>query len=220
MTQSQRRPLGSRAVLFIVGMVWATGGIAAGALFISAATAAAAERAFPDRRRGRQGARPRGGRGRYLRVRAGRTSSYSPSFASPGSPSSPRRCPPRSGQARARTGALDLVLLHVAGAAVDLQGVVGHLVGRALRQQLRLGDLAERVLAGGEQPQRVVGERGGDGSSLIAISAILWRIAWCLPIGRPKAVRSARRRRCARSSGPSSPRRRAPSAAAPTGSWP
>src|SRR5947209_17423829 len=43
--------------------------------------------------------------------------------------------------------AFDPVLLHVARTAMDLDALVGDLDGDARREQLRLGDLAHRVLA-------------------------------------------------------------------------
>ena len=62
-------------------------------------------------------------------------------------------------QARVARGALDPVLDHVAGAAVDLQARVGDVERGALREELRLGHLAQRVLAADEEAQRVVGQR-------------------------------------------------------------
>ena len=56
-------------------------------------------------------------------------------------------------QALVAVGALDLVLLHVAVAAVDLDALVGDLVADAGREQLRHRDLADGVLAVGEAPR-------------------------------------------------------------------
>src|ERR1700759_1002554 len=50
-------------------------------------------------------------------------------------------------QAHVPPAALAAVLLHVAGAAVDLDALVGHLDGDARGVQLGHGDLADRVLA-------------------------------------------------------------------------
>ena len=55
--------------------------------------------------------------------------------------------------------ALDPVLAHVAVAAEDLHALVGDLDAGALGEQLRLRDLGDRVLAGDEAAQGVVGER-------------------------------------------------------------
>src|SRR3954447_12042938 len=54
--------------------------------------------------------------------------------------------------------ALDAVLLHVAGAAVDLQALVGDLDRDPRRVELRHRDLAHRVLAVREAPGRRVVE--------------------------------------------------------------
>src|SRR5438445_235661 len=53
--------------------------------------------------------------------------------------------------------ALDPVLPHVARAPVYLKALVHQLERRTLRQQLGHRDLADRLLAGDEAPQRVVG---------------------------------------------------------------
>src|SRR5205807_2932951 len=50
--------------------------------------------------------------------------------------------------------ALDSVLLHVSGAAVDLDALVAHLAGNARGMQLGHRDLAHRVLAVREAPSR------------------------------------------------------------------
>jgi hypothetical protein len=71
-------------------------------------------------------------------------------------------------------GALDPLLAHVAGAAVDLQAGVHQLVGGALGEQLRHRYLLQRFLAGHEAAQRVVGDaaagvhRGGQIGELVA----------------------------------------------------
>src|SRR3954469_13328194 len=58
-------------------------------------------------------------------------------------------------------GALDVVLDHVAGAAVHLQAVVDQLVGVALGDELGHGHLLGDVLAGDEAAERVVGHGAG-----------------------------------------------------------
>ena len=69
------------------------------------------------------------------------------------------RVPPPIGPRRAsRRRALDVVLAHVAVAAVDLHGLVGDLDGGVAGEELRDRDLLEAVLAGDEQAQAVVGE--------------------------------------------------------------
>src|SRR5438552_2096082 len=55
-------------------------------------------------------------------------------------------------EARVARHALDLVLLHVAGAAVDLQARVHHVEAGPLRDQLGHRDLLDGVLAAGEAP--------------------------------------------------------------------
>src|SRR5437870_3942506 len=72
--------------------------------------------------------------------------------------------PSRRGSSRgARTrGALDPYLLHVAGSAVDLEACVHELEGGSLRDQLRHRHLAQRLLAGDEAAQRVVGDAARD----------------------------------------------------------
>src|ERR1700761_103189 len=64
-------------------------------------------------------------------------------------------------EADVAVGALDLVLLHVAVAAEDLDRVVGDLAGDAGGVQLRHRDLAHRVLAVGEAPGGRIGQRLG-----------------------------------------------------------
>src|SRR2546423_1773419 len=61
-------------------------------------------------------------------------------------------------QARVARGALDPVLAHVAGAAVDLQAGVHQLEARSLGEQLGHRDLADRLLARDEAAQGVVGD--------------------------------------------------------------
>src|SRR5204863_1947380 len=55
-------------------------------------------------------------------------------------------------QAHVAVGAFNLVLLHVAVATEDLHAFVGDLAAGARGEELRLGDLADRVLAVGEAP--------------------------------------------------------------------
>ena len=66
--------------------------------------------------------------------------------------------PPIGPEAGVARGALDVVLDHVAVAAVDLQAVVHDVEAGALGGQLGHRDLADAVLALVEQAQRVVGE--------------------------------------------------------------
>src|SRR4051812_9226583 len=61
-------------------------------------------------------------------------------------------------QAQVARRALDAVLLHVAGAAEDLDRVVGLVEGVALGLQLGHRHLLDRVVPLGEQAQRVVGD--------------------------------------------------------------
>src|SRR5436309_14439483 len=68
------------------------------------------------------------------------------------------RAAPDRAEARVARHALDLVLLHVAGAAVDLQRLVGDVEAVALGLQLRHRHLAQRVLALVEATERVVGQ--------------------------------------------------------------
>src|SRR6266480_1143410 len=56
-------------------------------------------------------------------------------------------------EANVAVGALELVLLHVAVAAEDLDALVGDLAADAGREQLHLGDLTDRVLAIGVAPR-------------------------------------------------------------------
>ena len=97
--------------------------------------------------------------------------------------------PPIGPEARVARGALDPVLVHVAGAAVDLQARVHQLEGGALGQQLGHRDLLQRFLAGDEAAQRVVGDAaagvggGGEVGELVADRLVL-------DSGRPKAWRS------------------------------
>src|ERR1700709_940000 len=59
-------------------------------------------------------------------------------------------------EAQVAPGPLDAVFLHVAGAAVDLDALVGDLAGDPRRVQLRHRDLADRILAVLEPPGRGV----------------------------------------------------------------
>src|SRR3954453_4176099 len=61
-------------------------------------------------------------------------------------------------EADVAVGALDLVLLHVAVAAEDLDALVGDLAGDARGEELRHRDLPHRVLAVAEAPGGRVGE--------------------------------------------------------------
>ena len=134
---------GIPAVLFIAGMVvWATGGIAAGALFISAATAVLLLNVLfrigmeGDKARDREEEARRyfDEHGRWPDEREG--ASLQPQLL----PQDLLHHLVGAAADRAQAGvahrSLDLVLLHVAGAAVDLEGVVGHLVGGALASSL------------------------------------------------------------------------------------
>src|SRR6266511_5803141 len=62
------------------------------------------------------------------------------------------RAPADRAQAGVADGALDAVLPHVAVAAVDLKALVGDLQQGALREELGHRDLANRVVAFGEEP--------------------------------------------------------------------
>src|SRR3954447_26787325 len=72
-------------------------------------------------------------------------------------------------EARVARGALEVVLGHVAGAAVHLQAVVDQVERRPLGDQLGHCDLLDDVLAGGEARQRVVGDAASrvDGGRVI-----------------------------------------------------
>src|SRR5215212_5913803 len=56
-------------------------------------------------------------------------------------------------QPHVAVGALDLVFLHIAIAAHYLDALVGDLAGHARREQLHLGDLADRVFTVGVPPR-------------------------------------------------------------------
>src|SRR5271166_1736851 len=77
-------------------------------------------------------------------------------------------------QARVAGGALDEVLAHVAGAAMDLQAVVHQLEGGPLGEQLGHRDLLQGLLAGDEAAQCVIGhaaarvDAGGEVCELVA----------------------------------------------------
>src|SRR5512138_2692589 len=68
------------------------------------------------------------------------------------------RAPADRAEAGVPGRALDVVLAHVAGAAVDLQAGVHQIERRALGGQLGHRHLADRVGALDEEPQRVVGQ--------------------------------------------------------------
>ena len=86
-------------------------------------------------------------------------------------------------QAGVTGGPLDVVLDHVARAAMDLQARVHDLEGGPLSRELGNRDLAHGVLPGVEvAAQRRVRDVTSGLDLVTAISASLWRITWCLPI--------------------------------------